>query len=120
MRGYAAPISACDLDQAAPENAAPKTRTTNEETHGGYVMTSKFKSITRRSAVLAAGAVALAAATSAPGRVEAQPKNVKIAVIVPMSGPWARQGNLVKFGAETAIAEINSLGGIKAMNGAKL
>lgn len=83
-------------------------------------MTSKFTSITRRGAVLAAGAVALAAAASAPARVEAQPKNVKVAIIVPMSGPWARQGNLVKFGAETAIAEINSLGGIKALNGAKL
>ena len=38
----------------------------------------------------------------------------------PLSGPWARQGTLVKWGAETAINEINAAGGIKAMGGAKL
>ena len=52
--------------------------------------------------------------------LRAQPKPVKIAVIAPLSGPWARQGTLVKWGAETAINEINAAGGIKAMGGAKL
>ena len=41
-------------------------------------------------------------------------------MIAPLSGPWARQGTLVKFGAETAVAEINAAGGIKSMGGAKL
>jgi branched-chain amino acid transport system substrate-binding protein len=55
------------------------------------------------------------------GRVDAQqPKAVKIGVIVPLSGAWARQGQLVKMGAETAVAEINAGGGIKALGGAKL
>ena len=49
-----------------------------------------------------------------------QPKAVKIGVIVPLSGAWARQGQLVKMGAETAVAEINAGGGIKALAGAKL
>jgi branched-chain amino acid transport system substrate-binding protein len=49
-----------------------------------------------------------------------QPKAVKIGVIVPLSGAWARQGQLVKMGAETAVAEINAEGGIKALGGAKL
>src|SRR5262245_39830846 len=49
-----------------------------------------------------------------------QPKAVKIGVIVPLSGAWARQGQLVKMGAETAVAEINAGGGIKALGGAKL
>jgi branched-chain amino acid transport system substrate-binding protein len=52
--------------------------------------------------------------------LRAQPKPVKVAVICPLSGPWARQGTLVKWGAETAINEINAAGGIKAMGGAKL
>ncbi len=52
--------------------------------------------------------------------VAQQPKRVKIAVIVPLSGAWARQGQLVKMGAETAAAEINAAGGIKALGGAKL
>jgi branched-chain amino acid transport system substrate-binding protein len=52
--------------------------------------------------------------------VAQQPKAVKIAVLVPLSGAWARQGQLVKMGAETAVAEINGAGGIKALGGAKL
>ncbi|MBO0766805.1 MAG: ABC transporter substrate-binding protein, partial [Hyphomicrobiaceae bacterium] len=52
--------------------------------------------------------------------VAQQPKAVKIGVIVPLSGPWARQGQLVKMGAETAAAEINAEGGLKALGGAKL
>jgi branched-chain amino acid transport system substrate-binding protein len=64
--------------------------------------------------------IAIAALYSTPVAVQAQSKNVKIAVIVPLSGPWARQGTLVKFGAETAINEINAAGGIKALGGAKL
>ena len=53
-------------------------------------------------------------------KLRAQPKPVKVAVIAPLSGPWARQGTLVKWGAETAINEINATGGIKSMGGAKL
>jgi branched-chain amino acid transport system substrate-binding protein len=63
------------------------------------------------------GAGALVVSESA---VAQQPKTVKIAVIVPLSGAWARQGQLVKMGAETAVAEINAAGGIKALGGAKL
>ena len=80
----------------------------------------QIQSLSRRSAVIAASAVALAAICSAPVAVQAQQKNVKIAVIVPLSGPWARQGTLVKYGAETAVNEINAAGGIKALGGAKL
>ena len=72
----------------------------------------QIRSLTRRGAVLAASAIATAALYSTPIAVQAQSKNVKIAIIVPLSGPWARQGTLVKFGAETAIDEINAAGGI--------
>jgi branched-chain amino acid transport system substrate-binding protein len=85
-------------------------------------MTKKiFRLLTRRSAVLA-GALAIAGATAlttGEGRAQ-QPKTVKIGVIVPLSGAWARQGQLVKMGAETAVDEINSSGGIKALGGAKI
>ncbi len=57
--------------------------------------------------------------SSRAAKAQAQ-KPVEIAVIVPLSGPWARQGQLVKLGAEMAIAEINEKGGIKSMGGAKL
>src|SRR5262245_9045996 len=78
------------------------------------------RSLSRRSAVVAASALALAAIWSTPVAVQAQQKSVKIAIIVPLSGPWARQGTLVKYGAETAVNEINAAGGIKALGGAKL
>jgi branched-chain amino acid transport system substrate-binding protein len=75
------------------------------------------RTVIKQGAALAAG---LAATSSLPRFARAQAKPVKIAIIVPLSGPWARQGTLVKWGAETAVAEINASGGIKSMGGAKL
>ena len=46
--------------------------------------------------------------------------DVKIALVAPLSGRWARQGQLKKMGAEMAIEEINNQGGIKALGGAKI
>ena len=65
---------------------------------------------------------AVAAATTVAGLgalpARAQAKEVKVAVIAPLSGPWARQGQLMQMGAEMAIDEINAAGGIKSMGGA--
>ena len=75
-------------------------------------------SLGRRSALglgLAAGASAVA-----PRRARAQVKEVKIAMLVPLSGPWARQGILEQMGARMAIEDVNNAGGIKALGGAKL
>ncbi len=47
-------------------------------------------------------------------------EEVKIALVVPLSGRWARQGQLKKMGAEMAIDEINAQGGIKALGGARI
>jgi branched-chain amino acid transport system substrate-binding protein len=75
--------------------------------------------LSRRSTVglgLAAGAAALG-----PRRVRAQtPAEVKIAMLVPLSGAWARQGILEQMGARLAIEDINAAGGIKSMGGAKM
>jgi branched-chain amino acid transport system substrate-binding protein len=95
-------------------------RDETDEQYGIRRKVIQIRSLTRRGAVLAASAIAVAALYSTPVAVQAQSKKVKIAVIVPLSGPWARQGMLVKFGAETAIDEINAAGGIKALGGAKL
>ena len=73
----------------------------------------------RRTAIkigLAGAATALA-----PRRARAQnTKEVKIALVVPLSGPWARQGQLEQMGAELAIDDVNKAGGIKALGGAKM
>ena len=77
-------------------------------------------SIGRRTALglgLATGAAAVAPRRA---RAQAAAKEVKIAMLVPLSGPWARQGILEQMGAEMAIDDVNKAGGIKALGGAKL
>jgi branched-chain amino acid transport system substrate-binding protein len=64
-------------------------------------------------------ALALSALLSVAGEAAAQ-DDAKIALIAPLSGPYGRQGQLMRYGAEQAIEEINRGGGIKALNGAKL
>lgn len=55
------------------------------------------------------------------GAALAQPlKEVKVAVIVPLSGPAARNGELHVKGAQAAVDDINAAGGIQALGGAKL
>jgi branched-chain amino acid transport system substrate-binding protein len=48
------------------------------------------------------------------------PKEIKVGLLVPLSGLYARPGAVMRMGAEMAIDHINSAGGIKAMGGAKL
>jgi branched-chain amino acid transport system substrate-binding protein len=50
----------------------------------------------------------------------AQATEVKVAMIAPLSGPWARQGQLMRMGADMALEEINQKGGVKALGGAKM
>jgi branched-chain amino acid transport system substrate-binding protein len=60
------------------------------------------------------------AAMLMPASASAQSKDVEMALIAPLSGPWARQGYLVRAGAEMAVDDINKAGGIKALGGAKM
>ena len=62
----------------------------------------------------------LATAVAVPPTPAPAADDVKIALVAPLSGRWARQGQLKKMGADIAIDEINSQGGIKALGGAKL
>jgi branched-chain amino acid transport system substrate-binding protein len=68
--------------------------------------------------ILFAG-VSLVALMGVAGDAAAQ-ADVKVALIAPLSGPYGRQGQLMQFGAEQAIEQLNRDGGIKALNGAKL
>jgi len=68
---------------------------------------------------IAAALVALGWAVAAPS-ILAQVQEVKVGLIAPLSGPWARQGALMVQGAQMAIDDINNGGGIKAMGGVKL
>jgi branched-chain amino acid transport system substrate-binding protein len=74
--------------------------------------------LTRRSVTRGLALTAGALAMPAIGR--AQAKSVKLAMIVPLSGPWARQGQLLKMGGDLLVEDVNAAGGIKALGGAKL
>ena len=69
----------------------------------------------RHSAALSAGA-----ALGFPAIARAQSAPVKIGVLHPVTGFLAYSGNLCRLGAQIAIDEINSGGGIKSLGGAKL
>jgi branched-chain amino acid transport system substrate-binding protein len=67
------------------------------------------------------GALSLAGAAAVAGKARADnPTEVKIAMLVPLSGPWARSGILEQMGARMAIDDVNAGGGIKALGGAKM
>ena len=64
--------------------------------------------------------VASSAAAALAGPALAQAAEVKVALITPLTGAWARSGDLARKGAELAIEDINAAGGIKALGGAKM
>jgi branched-chain amino acid transport system substrate-binding protein len=72
----------------------------------------------RRAFVKSAIAGTAAAAFGLP--VRAQAKEVKVGLLVPLSGIYARPGQVMRMGAEMAIEHINSQGGVKALGGARL
>lgn len=55
-------------------------------------------------------------------QVQAQqnPQEVKVGLLVPLSGLYARPGQVMRMGAEMAIDHINAQGGVKSLGGAKL
>ncbi|NEI72550.1 ABC transporter substrate-binding protein [Rhizobium lusitanum] len=75
---------------------------------------------TRRKVLKAGAAATAVAVVGAPFVARAQSKTAKVALISPVSGPWARQGQLQQAGAELAIKDINDAGGIKSLGGMPL
>src|SRR4051812_99876 len=73
-----------------------------------------IKPISRR------GALSLAGAAAVVGNTAHAADEVKIAMMVPRSGPWGRSGLLHEMGARMAIEAVNNAGGIKALGGAKM
>src|SRR3978361_20354 len=77
---------------------------------------SKSKTAVTRRTVLS-GAAAVGLSTVARGQ---QPAEVKVGLIVPLSGIYTRPGQVMRMGAEMGIEHINAQGGIKSLGGAKL
>ncbi|MCK6450103.1 MAG: ABC transporter substrate-binding protein [Alphaproteobacteria bacterium] len=77
--------------------------------------------MTFRRKILAGLLPALAAlALWAPSSGAQQPKEVKVGLLVPLSGIYARPGAVMRMGAEMGVEHINAQGGIKSLGGAKL
>src|ERR1700748_172399 len=75
--------------------------------------------LTRRTVLSGAAAVGLSSGLSTTVRAQA-PAEVKVGLIVPLSGIYTRPGQVMRMGAEMGIEHINAKGGIKSMGGAKL
>jgi len=72
-------------------------------------------SLTRRTLLSTAAAAGLASSARAQ-----QPSEVKIGLVVPLSGMYARPGEVMRMGGEIGAEHVNAAGGIKALGGAKL
>jgi len=80
-----------------------------------------LKNLPKRRAVLAALAGGALFGTAAFAQTPAaRPAPVKIALIVPLSGPWSKQGKVMEIAAKLAVEHVNRDGGIKALGGAPL
>lgn len=80
---------------------------------------TQFK-MQRRTFLKSTAAAALAFGMGSMGALAQAPQEVEVGLIVPLSGIYARPGQVMRMGAEMAIEDINAQGGIKALGGAKL
>ena len=74
----------------------------------------------RRALQMALSVLAVCGLPMGATLAQTTPKEVKLAVMVPLSGAWARNGELHVKGAQMAVEDINAAGGIKALGGAKV
>lgn len=85
-------------------------------------MSKKFKHNSRRDFLKAAGATTALAASGILGapRIARASGPVKIGIVHPVTG-WAQySGSQCRYGAQTALDEVNASGGIKSLQGEKL
>ncbi|WP_428491426.1 ABC transporter substrate-binding protein [Rhodopila sp.] len=75
---------------------------------------AKQATLKRRGVLAAAGTLPMLRTA------RADPPSVTFGMISPLSGPWAREGELQRGGAEMAIDDLNAAGGIKALGGARV
>jgi branched-chain amino acid transport system substrate-binding protein len=79
-------------------------------------MERKPGSLTRRTLVSTAAALPF---IGSGARAQA-PAEVKVGLIVPLSGLYARPASVMRMGAEIGVDDVNAAGGIKSLGGAKL
>lgn len=75
---------------------------------------------TRREVLALLGAAAGVATLGVPAFGAGSKEVARIAAVMPLSGPWARNGEMLIAGARLAAADINAAGGIAALNGTQV
>jgi branched-chain amino acid transport system substrate-binding protein len=74
-----------------------------------------------KNAILAGTAISVAATLgSFTLAAQSSPEPVKIGLIVPLSGIYARPGQVMEMGAEMGVNDVNEAGGISCLDGAPL
>ena len=73
-----------------------------------------------RRAMLASAAAAIISPSVLRSAFAQTPAEVKVGLLVPLSGLYARPGTVMRMGAEMGVDHVNAAGGIKALGGAKL
>jgi branched-chain amino acid transport system substrate-binding protein len=76
--------------------------------------------VTRRTVLTSAGAAGLALTLGVPLLGRAQPKEILVGSIHPLTGPLAPDGHSVANGAQLAIEHKNAAGGITSLGGARI
>jgi len=76
--------------------------------------------VSRRVFLTSTGRAALVATLGAPGALSAQPKEILVGSIHPLTGPLAPDGSSVANGCLLAIEQKNAAGGIASLGGAKI
>jgi branched-chain amino acid transport system substrate-binding protein len=77
--------------------------------------------LSRRNFLTTMAAASVATAVSgAPARAIAQTREVKIGILLPVTGPLALEAQFSQNGLDLAADEINAAGGVKSLGGAKL
>lgn len=67
-----------------------------------------------------AGTVAGTATLGFPAVLRAQPKEIRLGAVHPVTGPLAEVGQANRLGAQMAVEAVNAAGGIRSMGGARL
>src|SRR5260370_2507094 len=112
---FSKPAGSCSKDRTRP--CSPTTASA-ASIWGCEKPERREESMSRENtwvSLLSAALVGAAAAALPVGVSAQQPKEVEIAIIVPLSGPWARQGLFERVRADIAIDDINKSGVIQAL-----
>jgi branched-chain amino acid transport system substrate-binding protein len=107
---------------AFSSEACPRTLDPGLGTGSREEDATKPKHATRmtRRAMLAGAAAGIVSPYVFSKAFAQMPAEVKVGLLVPLSGLYARPGTVMRMGAEMGVDHVNAAGGIKALGGARL